>query len=663
MLKLLDPGSNTVLDTLEVSMPAAAYPQSGPAPGVVAAWLDASKYKPASSSDKSGLHGCQVLLLWSDDQVTLVSESTVQWNREEALASGTSSMMIDLPAAHADKLSQSTAGDAAAAAAQSRPASGLLGLLQDKEWLQRWVRLQVLSVMVQFHICSEIEKAEYYELRHALSDNNLPYRDTNGFRKLIVLLTAPGKVLALHSGDGRIAWTSSAAIPAAAAIQTPKSSSGSNSSRQYLLMWRRFHDLTHAPQLAVLTAEADASVLHVLNGHTGEQLQQFEMPYSVEKVIPQRQPVHDGAAEQFSFLLVEPKFTINEDSLPRVHMVPDVPATQQQFNSASSNLFFWLSQQQAGSSSSSTSGGGGKSEFHVLLRGYGFETGARPDSSGLLPVVLAWQVVLPGQLLSLATRDLTEPLHSYVKVLGDRSLKYKYVNPNLLFVATGSSPADAANVASDDRTITVALLNTVTGGVLHQQVHRGAVGPVHAVASEHWVVYTFKDVISLRQQATVIELYDATPRDLSIEAILLGRTRHSSTLSSYTSMQLEVLTQSFYLQHTIKGLYVSQTKQGITTKQLLVHTLSDQLYALDKRFLDPRRPLRSKATPEEMEERLVPYGELIVFSPLQYATQNKQVCVLVGGYNSNTGHSVRLACRSSRVFLGYLVQMWVVPCT
>lgn len=42
-------------------------------------------------------------------------------------------------------------------------------------------------------------------------------------------------------------------------------------------------------------------------------------------------------------------------------------------------------------------------------------------------------------------------------------------------------------------------------------------------------------------------------------------------------MSLETLTQSFYLQHAIKGLGVSQTLQGIATKQLLLHTMHDQV--------------------------------------------------------------------------------------
>jgi hypothetical protein len=117
----------------------------------------------------------------------------------------------------------------------------------------------------------------WYESLLFCSDNNLPFRDTNGFRKLIVLLTASGKVFGLHSGDGRILWTSTA--PAAAAAS-------SSSTKQHLRVWRRFHDLTHAPQLAVISTggEGGSCSLLVLNGHTGEVLQEQQLPYAATKV-------------------------------------------------------------------------------------------------------------------------------------------------------------------------------------------------------------------------------------------------------------------------------------------------------------------------------------------------------------------------------------------
>lgn len=41
----------------------------------------------------------------------------------------------------------------------------------------------------------------------------------------------------------------------------------------------------------------------------------------------------------------------------------------------------------------------------------------------------------------------------------------------------------------------------------------------------------------------------------------------------------------------VKAMAVTDTARGITGKQLLIATSTDQVYALDKRFLDPRRPL------------------------------------------------------------------------
>jgi len=113
-------------------------------------------------------------------------------------------------------------------------------------------------------------------------------------------------------------------------------------------------------------------------------------------------------------------------------------------------------------------------------------------------------LTLPVLLLSL--------LLCWLQILGDRSLKYKYINPNLLFVATapGSSAGfgsedsslAARKPALEDQQVSVALINTVTGAVLHQQVHSAATGPVHAVVSEHWVVYSLRDAVSMRQQVS-----------------------------------------------------------------------------------------------------------------------------------------------------------------
>jgi ER membrane protein complex subunit 1, C-terminal len=58
-----------------------------------------------------------------------------------------------------------------------------------------------------------------------------------------------------------------------------------------------------------------------------------------------------------------------------------------------------------------------------------------------------------------------------------------------------------------------------------------------------------------------------------------------------------------------------------------------QVYLMDKRFLDPRRPHKApKAmTPAEQEERLIPYSPLLPLAPNLFATYNRAVARLQGG--------------------------------
>ncbi len=69
---------------------------------------------------------------------------------------------------------------------------------------------------------------------------------------------------------------------------------------------------------------------------------------------------------------------------------------------------------------------------------------------------------------------------------------------------------------------------------------QNANGPVHAVIAENWVVYTYWSRTAHRFQATVIELYDDSPRSLSAARLVLGST--NSTVSSYRPVELEVYT-------------------------------------------------------------------------------------------------------------------------
>jgi hypothetical protein len=137
---------------------------------VVAAWLDASKRKDTAggSSSSGALSGCRLLVQWSDDQLTYIEDGAVAWSREEALASTTSNLIVELPTAKAVQGAGAGDDEGSSSSGSGSSKGGLLSFLQDKERLKQWMRLQLLSVYVQFKLDKDREKEEFYQLRQAL---------------------------------------------------------------------------------------------------------------------------------------------------------------------------------------------------------------------------------------------------------------------------------------------------------------------------------------------------------------------------------------------------------------------------------------------------------------------------------------------------------------
>ena len=67
-------------------------------------------------------------------------------------------------------------------------------------------------------------------------------------------------------------------------------------------------------------------------------------------------------------------------------------------------------------------------------------------------------------------------------MLGNRSLKLKYLNPNMMLVATGVPDGEQATKRSQ-QDLTIFLIDTVTGQVLHRQTHQ-----VSAAYGQAWQI-------------------------------------------------------------------------------------------------------------------------------------------------------------------------------
>ena len=62
--------------------------------------------------------------------------------------------------------------------------------------------------------------------------------------------------------------------------------------------------------------------------------------------------------------------------------------------------------------------------------------------------------------------------------------------------------------------------------------------------------------------------------------LVLGKHNLSAPITSYARPEVAVKSQSFFFTHSVKAMAVTQTAKGITSKQLLIGTIGDQVCCL-----------------------------------------------------------------------------------
>ncbi|KAI9761186.1 MAG: hypothetical protein M1835_008221, partial [Candelina submexicana] len=233
------------------------------------------------------------------------------------------------------------------------------------------------------------------------------------------------------------------------------------------------------------------------------------------------------------------------------------------------------------------------------------------------------------RVLNVLTRPSHDPVASIGKVLGDRSVMYKYLNPNIVLITTVS---DAASTA------TFSLLDSVSGTVLHSTTHTGVdtSRSIVSVMSENWFIYTLwcdvtkpvtSDSAAKGYQLVITELYES---DMPNDRGPLGSATNYSSLepSSITGAYAKphVISQAFLVPEEISHMAVTQTGQGITSRQLLC-TLpsSNSIIGIPRNVFDARRPVGRDATAAEAEEGLSRYTPMIEFDPKWMITHQLEV--------------------------------------
>lgn len=262
----------------------------------------------------------------------------------------------------------------------------------------------------------------------------------------------------------------------------------------------------------------------------------------------------------------------------------------------------------------------GDKPIYLVTQEGDYIKGLRVDSSMEVVVMWTFRGPMAENITSFTTRPMHDPIASIGRVLGDRSVAYKYLNPHLLTVTTIDPVRSTASIY---------LLDSVSGAILYSATHEGVdvTQPIFAIISENWLVYTYfgdTDVtttpVAKGTYLVVSELYESS---INNDRGPLENSANVSSLASDTSKPY-VISQAYLLPMPISDLAVTATKQGITAREILALTPLG-IASIPKRVLDPRRPVGREPDAQEREEGLFPYNPVIEIDPRGMITHERIV--------------------------------------
>ncbi|XP_010049094.2 ER membrane protein complex subunit 1 [Eucalyptus grandis] len=523
-------------------------------------------------------YGFRALIVMEDHSLLLIQQGEIVWCREDGLASvidvTTSELPVEKDGVSVSKVEQS---------------------------LFEWLKGHILKLKGTLMLASPEDVAAIQNMRLKSSEKSKMTRDHNGFRKLLIVLTGSGKVFALHTGDGRIVWS--------LLVQSLRKSEKCDyptGLRIYPWQVPHHHAMDENPSVLVVgrcgPSDDAPGLLSFIDAYKGEELDSLVPIHSIVQVIPL--PFTDSTEQRLHLLV---------DANQRAHLYPRSPKALTIFRSEISNIYWYSVEADNG-----------------IIRGHVSKGSCSHDEDEYCfdPKDL-WSVVLPAEsekIVASETHKINEVVHTQAKAIADQDVMYKYISKNLLFLAT-TAPKGSGEIGSatpEESWLVVYLIDTITGRILHRMTHQGSQAPVHAVFSENWVVYHYFNLRAHRYEMSVVEIYDQSRADnKDVLKLVVGKHNLTSPVSLYSRPEVTAKSQSYFFTHSVKAITVTSTAKGITSKQLLIGTIGDQVLALDKRYLDPRRTVNP--TQAEKEEGMIPLTDSLPIIPQSYVTHALKV--------------------------------------
>lgn len=518
----------------------------------------ASKCKPKRENPSQ--YACRFLLSSADGAITIVQQGKIKWIREEALTKITAVEFLELSLSDAQGAMEEELNSADADILSS---------------MYRRLHSQYGSVKnIVLHVLG-LGPPPSFSQRAGL------VRDDFGLHKMMVIMTESGKLFGIDNVSGKQHW-----------VQVLKNFDGFATGQGAKLLIQRTSKYYPLPaQCAVIARDkvTGNGILFQFNPISGQPIDKGTM--NLDFKIRQASLLHEQG-ENFlrGILLVDDK--------NNVHVLPETSLKQ------IDGFFLYTVSKSTGE-----------------LTGFLLQYDERTNTANMLPT---WTVNLGGtdneqKITHVASKSAIERVHSQGRVLADRSVLYKYINPNLIAVVTEGTDSIHKYI------LNVYLIDVVSGSVVFSMSHRRAKGPVRLVHSENWLVYSFYNEKIRRNEITSVELYEGKVQT------------NSTTWSSLNSPPAPLVErQTFIIANTIAALRETITEKGITNKHVLMGLESGAVVEMPWMLLDPRR--QSMVPPEKQrEEGIIPYIPELVVQHENIINYNQTIARINGIYTAPSG--------------------------
>ncbi|XP_039231604.1 ER membrane protein complex subunit 1 isoform X1 [Drosophila yakuba] len=507
---------------------------------------------------------CLFLFSTTSESIVAVQQGRVRWSREEALANVIDSQFVDLPLADTEgTLENEMKGKAADFTSFERDiASAFL----------RRITTQAVQIRSLFLHVIGLGPPPTATQRAGL------VRDSFGLHKMLVLLTRSGKIFGIDNVSGKHHWQ----------LYLSNVSGFANNEQMRLIVQRSAKHFPLQPLCTILGKNAvnGNGVLYRFNPITGQVAEGglVQLDYKIKQLSLLEETEKDFVK---GILLI--------DASNKVHVYPE-HATP-----LADGMYLYTADVKS-----------------AELSGYFIKY-----AGGQLSSTHIWNARLGGhnseqQIIGVAGKNPIEHVHSQGRVLGDRSVLYKYINPNLVAFVTQAPDSTHKSV------LNLYLVDVVSGSVVFTMTHRKVRAPLSIVHSENWLAYSYFNEKLRRTEITTIELYE-------------GKTQaNSSVWSSLQAPPMPLVErQSYILPTIVEALRETITERGITNKHVLIGTASGSIVEMPWHMLDPRRPIAS--TTQGREEGAIPYIPELPLPTESHINYNQTVARLRNIYTAPSG--------------------------